>query len=176
MKTTKIADADIAKMKISSLPSRPTAPAAFGGAGYTAAQVKAAFDKLPLFIIGKLNDLIDDIYSDGEDSLAGAIPTGISAGHTLAALFKDIKSGEASEYFMLGEETLGEYKTRVSEELRLLLSRLEEAYLMILDPTLDGGTPSERAMEFEAANAEWYESDSNITEGEDATVGGDGQE
>ena len=50
MKTTKILDSEIANLKISSLPSRPTAPTAFGGNGYSAKEMKEFFDKLPLFI------------------------------------------------------------------------------------------------------------------------------
>ena len=61
MKSKKITDTDIKDLKVASLPSRPTAPAANGGAGYTANQMKAAFDRLPLFIIERLNELIDDV-------------------------------------------------------------------------------------------------------------------
>lgn len=166
MKTTRIADADIAKLKVASLPSRPTAPTAFGGAGYTAAQVKDAFDKLPLYIIGKLNDLIDDIYSEGQDSLAGAIPTGIKDEHSLSALFLDIKSGAASEYLMLGEETLGEYKARIGGKLSELTDRLAEAYTIILDPTIEGGSPTLRAQaEASAATTHGEASDYGTEEG-----------
>ncbi|GEM_PF-5346413 len=54
---------DIASLKVSSLPSRPTAPASFGGLGYTATDLKAAFDRLPLFLVGKLNTLISEVTS-----------------------------------------------------------------------------------------------------------------
>lgn len=59
--TTKILPSEIADIKISSLPTRPTAPTSFGGKGYTASDMKAAFDRLPLFIIERLNALIDDV-------------------------------------------------------------------------------------------------------------------
>ena len=61
MNTTKILDSEINDFKIASLPSRPTAPTAFGGKGYTSSEMKAAFDRLPLFIIERLNELIDDV-------------------------------------------------------------------------------------------------------------------
>ena len=61
MKSTKITENDIKNLKVASLPSRPTAPVAAGGAGYTSNQMKAAFDRLPLFIVDKINDIIDDI-------------------------------------------------------------------------------------------------------------------
>ena len=62
MNTEKITDSEIEQLKVASLPSRPTAPPSFGGRGYTAKEMKEAFDKLPLFIIGRLNSLIDDIH------------------------------------------------------------------------------------------------------------------
>ena len=60
--------------------------------------MKAAFDRLPLFIIGRLNGLIVDIMAEGESSVASAMPTGIEDGHTLSDLFKDIKNGGLAEY------------------------------------------------------------------------------
>ena len=67
MTTSKITDSEIESLKISSLPTRPTAPTAFGGQGYTATEMKEAFDKLPLKIIEEFNALIDDI---GKGALA----------------------------------------------------------------------------------------------------------
>lgn len=61
MTTQKITDAEIASLRIAALPTRPTAPSAFGGRGYTAEEMKAAFDRLPLFIIQRLNALIDEM-------------------------------------------------------------------------------------------------------------------
>ncbi len=61
MNSRKITEADIADLKISALPTRPTAPSAFGGKGYTAAEINAAFDRLPLYIIERYNELIEDI-------------------------------------------------------------------------------------------------------------------
>ena len=51
MKSKKITDGDINDKKVASLPTRPTAPAAFGGKGYTATELKEAFDSLPLFLV-----------------------------------------------------------------------------------------------------------------------------
>ena len=61
MTTNKITDTEIESLKVGSLPTRPTAPTAFGGRGYTATEMKAAFDKLPLKIIEEFNALLDDI-------------------------------------------------------------------------------------------------------------------
>ena len=106
MKSTKILEDEIRNMKISSLPTYPSAPRSYGGVGYSAADMKAAFDRLPLYIIERYNALIDDIASTGEDSLAGAIPTGISEGHTLAMLLEDIKSGALASYLDTGGASL----------------------------------------------------------------------
>ena len=63
MQSRKITEGDIAHLKISALPTRPTAPTEFGGKGYTPKELKAAFDALPLFIIEMYNALIDDVKS-----------------------------------------------------------------------------------------------------------------
>ena len=94
MNTKKITDSEIADIKIASLPSRPTAPTSFGGKGYTANEMKAAFDRLPLYIIQRFNSLLDDISADDDQSLAAEIPTGIKESHSLKALFEDLLSGE----------------------------------------------------------------------------------
>ncbi len=105
MKATKIEQNDVEEMKISSLPSRPTAPTAMGGKGFTAAEMKAAFDKLPLHLVSKYNDLIDDIFSS-EDGLTSALLTGISDGHTLKDLLSDITDGTFASYLRVGEDVL----------------------------------------------------------------------
>ena len=61
MKTTKILPGEITQLKVASLPSRPTASADVGGRGYTPMQMKEAFDRLPLFIIERLNGLIGEL-------------------------------------------------------------------------------------------------------------------
>ena len=127
MNTGKITEGEIADIKISSLPSRPTAPKAFGGRGYTASDMKAAFDMLPLFIIARFNSLIDDISDTGEGSLAAAVPTGIKAGHTLAALFEDVSSGELASYLTVADTTLSGIYSEVCalrEEVEQLRSAL----------------------------------------------------
>lgn len=128
MKSQKILDSDIKSMKIASLPSKPTASLSFGGGGYTAAQVKDAFDKLPLYLVNKFNVLIEDILTFGEEGLAGAILTGIKDGHTLAGLLSDIGEGEAAEYLAVGEETLADFKRRIDTEMAQILSKLEQIY------------------------------------------------
>ena len=122
MKTTKITEDQIKDLKISSLPTRPTAPTSYGGLGYSSAQMKAIFDALPLFIIERFNSLLDDLASVGAGSASASIPTGIKEGHTLAALFADVKNGNLASYLSVGGSSLLTAITDMSERL----DRLEE--------------------------------------------------
>lgn len=71
MNTQTILDSEIEEIKIANLPTRPTAPEHYGGKGYTAKDMKEAFDRLPLFIIERLNSLIDDVRAL-EEKINGA--------------------------------------------------------------------------------------------------------
>ena len=118
MKTTKIIEDEIKDLKVASLPTRPTADSAFGGKGYSASDMKAAFDKLPLFIISRFNSLLDDIFEDG--GIADDILTGIDAEHTLKELFADITSGIFATYLTVGELTLSERLAQIEGRLLAL--------------------------------------------------------
>ena len=122
MTTTRIGENEIENLKVSSLPTRPTAPASLGGLGYTAAEMKAAFDALPLLIVSRFNSLINDIVRYGEDSLADAIPTGLSSGVTLHGFFEDVANGNLAGYLTVGEVSLA---TELAE-LRARISALED--------------------------------------------------
>ncbi len=117
MKATKITNGDIADKTVASLPTRPTLPSAFGGKGYTADEVKQAFDKLPLYIIEKFNELIDDIKGTEGNTVADAILTGIDEGHTLLELFEDIKNGSFSAYLAVTDGTLSEYLLKLRSDV-----------------------------------------------------------
>jgi len=122
MKATKITNADIAPLRLTSLPSRPTAPKAYGGLGYTAAQMKAAFDAFPMFLANKFNALMTDITATGENSMAAAMKTGISSGHTLNDMFLDVKNGGFASYLDVGGRSL----LAALAELETRLAALEE--------------------------------------------------
>ena len=117
MRSKKINESEIESLKVSSLPTRPTAPAAFGGKGYTADELKAAFDALPLYIIEKFNSLIDDLTTEGEDGILADILTGIKSGHTLRDMLSDIKNGDFVSYLAVGDLTLGEYLAKMKTDL-----------------------------------------------------------
>ena len=117
MKTKKITDAEIEAMKISSLPSRPTSASLYGGEGLSSAEMKAAFDKLPLYVIARLNSLIDDITREGDGSIAESIPTGLDNGHTLAMLFSDIENGNLASYIKIDGRSLDSIIAQISERV-----------------------------------------------------------
>ena len=103
MKATKILKTEIDPISVSSLPTRPTAPVALGGAGYSSKELREAFDKLPLLIAERFNALLDDIDSG---ALAESIGTGVRDGHSLADLFRDLKNGNFASYLMINGESL----------------------------------------------------------------------
>jgi len=116
MKTQKILTSEVSPLKISSLPTRPTAPTAFGGKGYSAYDMKAAFDKLPLLIIERFNSLIDDICSG---SILDAISVDSSEGMSLATIIEDIENGNIASYLSVGDTSLAtaiaDLRARVEE-------------------------------------------------------------
>lgn len=125
MKTKKINDGDIAELRISSLPTRPTAPSTFGGKGYTATEMKAAFDKLPLYIIECFNNLVGDITAPPEEGISSSIPTGIKEGHTLAELFLDIESGALASYLTVLGSPLAVLLGEIKEELEEIKEKIK---------------------------------------------------
>lgn len=116
MNTQKILSSEVEPLKIASLPTRPTAPSAMGGKGYTPAGMKEAFDKLPLLIIERFNSLIDDICTG---AVLEAIQVSLSGGITLSELVEDIGSGNLASYLTVQDAslaaTVAELKTRLSE-------------------------------------------------------------
>ena len=106
MNATRITEEEISALSVASLPTHPTSPTAFGGGGYTAAEMKSAFDRLPLLLAERYNSLLEDAEALGEGSLAASIPTGIAEEHTLADLFSDVKNGNLASYLTVGEESL----------------------------------------------------------------------
>lgn len=117
MKTKKITQAEASAFGVSSLPTRPNALPLHGGRGYTAEEMKAAFDRLPLLILERLNSLLDDISAVGEDSVLGAIKTGFDGDHSLYDLMCDIKNGNFASYLMLCEKSLYAEIAEIKERL-----------------------------------------------------------
>ncbi len=121
MNTEKITDGEIADKKVASLPTRPNAPAALGGVGYTATEMKEAFDKLPLLIIERLNSLIDDI---NEGEISDSLKTGISEEHTLSDMLLDIRNGNFINYLSVFDSTLDLYLLKLREDIDAIAERI----------------------------------------------------
>lgn len=99
MNTKKITASEIAPLTIASLPTRPTAPTAFGGKGLTSTEMKEAFDRLPMLAITRLNELIDDITTG---QIANAIPAFVSDNiSTLEELIDGIEDGNLAGAIMV---------------------------------------------------------------------------
>ena len=120
MNTTKIPTEEISDLTVSSLPTRPTAPASLGGRGYTSAELKQAFDRLPLFIIDRLNLLIDDLRGEGGGSVSDVIPTKITEDHKLSDMFEDVINGNFSSYLNVLNKSLSVHIAEILERLSIL--------------------------------------------------------
>jgi len=124
MKSKKITDGDINDKKVASLPTRPTAPAAFGGKGYTATELKEAFDSLPLFLVEKYNELIADIRGEDGGGIADAMKTGITENHTLAELFLDVVNGNFITYLSAPTGSVAEYLLKLRADVDRLAAKM----------------------------------------------------
>ena len=147
MNTKPILESEYAPLCIAALPSRPTASSAFGGRGYTATQLKEAFDRLPLLLIRRFNQLLSDIESQDANSLSNTIPTGLETDHTLAQFFADVKSGTLATYLSVGEQSLFQRITEMSAALDTLVLLLGDAYEGVSTFHVDCGHPEERSIE-----------------------------
>ena len=118
MSIQKISDAEFKRASVSSLPIRPNSSSLYGGTSLSATELRAAFDKAPALIMAKLNELIDSVTgnADGDGHISRQIMTGLSDGHTLGDLFRDIISGELSKYLYVGDETLYNAVSRSASE------------------------------------------------------------
>lgn len=117
MNTQKILTSEINSCSVASLPDRPAAKKEYGGLGLTAQEMKAAFDKLALLGIERLNSLIDDIESEDVGRIGESIKTGLASGHTLADFFSDLNNGTLASYFTVGNSTLLEKIAELEEEI-----------------------------------------------------------
>ena len=113
------------ELSVSSLPTRPNAPAAFGGMGFSSTDMKEAFDVLTLYVIEKYNQLIDSVYQIGDDSLSAAIPTDILPEHTLSKMFEDVGNGNFASYLSVGSCSLATSLAEINETLEKIKEKLK---------------------------------------------------
>ena len=55
MSISPITQSELSRLKVAALPARPNASGAFGGLGYTSAELRAAFDRLPELLVSRYN-------------------------------------------------------------------------------------------------------------------------
>ena len=122
MTTKKIQTSEINASSVASLPDHPCADKAYGGSGFTPQQMKAAFDRLAILAIERLNSLIDDIEGEGEGRVAESIKTGIRSGHTLEDFFFDLTNGTLASYLTVGDTTLAEKLSAIEVDIKNLKS------------------------------------------------------
>lgn len=125
MNTKRISESEIATLKISSLPTRPTLPSQYGGRGYTALEMKSAFDALPLFLVERFNSLFDDVSADADESIATEVNTGLEALPKLSDIFKGIADGTLADSLIISEgESLSYVILKICEDIALIKERL----------------------------------------------------
>ena len=95
MKSKKILITETEPLLISSLPARPNQDIASGGKSYSSAELRAAFDKLPLLLVGRYNDLLSDMESG---DILELISIDGDGDRSLKTFFEDLLSGVWAGY------------------------------------------------------------------------------
>ena len=127
MTTKKITVDEIMENGVASLPTRPTAPTAFGGMGYTSIEMKEAFDRLPKLIIERLNLLLCDV-EDG--TILSDLPTGISSLPSLRDVIEGIDNERLCAAIMISGTSLRSFLLQLRADVDNLMgnaSTLAEA-------------------------------------------------
>lgn len=124
MKSHTITNEEIEALKVASLPNRPTAPEEYGGHGFTAKEMKEAFDRLPLYLVDRLNDLIDDIETESSDSILRSVKLGVGNGMTLYDFLLLFETGQILSIIPMGDENLSFYLVRLRRDVDRCLAAL----------------------------------------------------
>lgn len=124
MKAQTILTEDIEALKVSSLPNRPTAPEEYGGVGFSAKQMKEAFDALPLYIIERFNELIDDIVTEGEDSISHVIKVGLGEEVSLYDFADWFYDGRILSFIPYGGTTLADFLDALRNDVDRCINEL----------------------------------------------------
>ena len=118
MKAQKITATEQSERTVASLPTHPTAES-YQGAAMTPTELKQSFDRLPLLITERFNNLIDDISASPSESISAVIKTGIS-NKTLYTMFVDITSGNFASYMKVNGKSLYEEIYNIKKAIREL--------------------------------------------------------
>ncbi|MBQ2794308.1 MAG: hypothetical protein IJF05_06405 [Clostridia bacterium] len=125
MKAKTITDEEVELLKVASLPNRPTAPEEYGGSGFSAREMKEAFDRLPLYLMQRFNELIDDISAEGADSVAHAIKVGLGEEVSLRDFIDWFGSGKILAYIPVGDGNLAYFLANLRKDIDRCLEKLE---------------------------------------------------
>ena len=140
MFTKQIQESEIEPLAIASLPTRPTTSTALGGRGFTASEMRSAFDALPRLIIARLNQLIEELAEGLIEELARDIPIEFpDMGYSFGAFLDDFIDGKLVNYLRLGANgpSLGEVVPPLVEKVNAFY-HFDENYIF------DAGRVSER--------------------------------
>ncbi len=124
MKAKTIKNEEIEALKVASLPNRPTAPEEYGGVGFSAREMKEAFDRLPLYLLERYNELIDDISAEGEDSVAHAIKIGLGESVSLRDFIDWFSSGKILAFIPVADGNLAYYLVNLRKDIDRCLDEL----------------------------------------------------
>lgn len=98
----KITNTQIQGLGVQALATRPNDAARYGEGGLSAEQLKRKFDRLPEFIIDKVNELIDILTSSGDKDVRDYIKIGLNDGiNTLADFVCSITDGKLANAISL---------------------------------------------------------------------------
>ncbi len=125
MKAKIIKNEEIESLKVAALPNRPTAPEEYGGSGFSAREMKEAFDRLPLYLMEKYNELISDIEAEGEDSVAHSIKIGLGEKISLRDFIDWFSNGKILSFIPAGDGNLAQFLTQLRADVDECLARLE---------------------------------------------------
>ena len=140
MFTKEIQESEIQPVAIASLPTRPTISTALGGRGFTASEMRAAFDALPRLIISRLNQLIAELGDGLVETLAKEIHIELpEGGYCFGDLLEDFEEGT-----LVNHLTLGKGGISLGEAVPTLLEKVDAFYHMDENYILDSGRVSER--------------------------------
>lgn len=143
----KILQSDYDKTRVSRLSDRPNVGRAMGGQGLSAQELKARLDASSALIVERFNALIEalaGVDEDGErcEGVADLIMTGLGDGYSLADLFADLASGEATQRIKAG---IGEYTLKgYLQYIKHIIDALEEEQDVLKDTV---STTIEKAIE-----------------------------
>ena len=114
MKTKTMTKEELTPLSVASLPTNPTAEKR-GEKRYTPEELKAAFDRLPLYVAKRLNSLIDEI--EGE-SFAFSVKLGEE---DLGSFYLDTLSGRILDRIPILDTTLTEFLLSMRRDIDTLM-------------------------------------------------------